>query len=113
MNAPTHDAISLHAWQLWRNRGKPAGCDRDIWLEAERELYETPAASPVAAAALANADEESEDPYHLSPALTEQESILAAIQREVARDPQTPRHTGPTSKPAETGKPLWSQPHSA
>lgn len=56
---------------------------------------------------------ESEIAYHLSPAQTEQKSIEAAVQVEAARAPQVPHHTGMKSKPAESGKPLWSRPHSS
>jgi hypothetical protein len=100
MSTPNHDEIARHARKLWHDRGCPADRDTEIWLEAERELNERAAA-------------ESETAYHLSPAQTEQKSIQAATQKDDARAPQVPHHTGPKAKPAETGKPLWTRPHSS
>ncbi len=34
----THEQIAVRAYQLWEARGRPAGTDRDDWLEAERQL---------------------------------------------------------------------------
>ncbi len=35
----THEEIAHRAHELWLEQGQPAGCDLDIWLEAEAELY--------------------------------------------------------------------------
>ncbi len=35
---PTHEAISGMARQIWMERGRPAGQDEAIWLEAEQRL---------------------------------------------------------------------------
>lgn len=113
MTTPTHDEISLQARQLWRNRGCPAGSDTEIWLEAERELNGDLAADTFTARAGAGTAAESEVEYHLSPAQTEQKSIQAALQKEDARAPQVSHHTGPKTKPTESGKPLWPRPHSS
>jgi len=113
MSTPTHDKISSEAQKLWQNRGCPADCDTEIWLEAERKLTEDPAANTFAARTSAEAASESEVENLLSPAESEQMSIQAAVQKENARAPQVPRHTGPKTKPAETGKPLWNRPHSS
>lgn len=108
-----HDTIALQAWQLWQNRGCPDGCDVAIWLEAEQSLRDGPAAEIFSAYAYTNTTLESEGEHNLSPDLTDQQSIQAAIQRDVARAPQVPHHTGLKAKPPETGKPLWSRPHSS
>lgn len=113
MTTPTHEEISLQAQQLWRSRGCPDGCDDEIWLEAERNLRHGPAADIFVARARAETAAESVVEYHLSPAPTEQQSIQAALLKDEARAPQFPHHTGPKAKPAETGKPLWSRPHSS
>ena len=113
MRTPTHDEISLEAQKLWQNRACPADCDTEIWLEAERKLTKDPAANTFAARTSAEAASESEVENLLSPAESEQMSIQAAVQKENARAPQVPRHTGPKTKPAETGKPLWNRPHSS
>jgi hypothetical protein len=113
MTTPTHDEISLQAWQLWQNRGCPAGRATEIWLEAEQELIEKPTGNTFAARVSPEAAAESEVEYHLSPAQTEQQSIQAAMLKESARAPQVSHHTGPKPKPTETGKPLWSRPHSS
>ncbi|MDP1580877.1 MAG: DUF2934 domain-containing protein [Candidatus Didemnitutus sp.] len=111
MTTPTYEEISLQAHQLWQNRGCPAGCDTEIWLEAERALNEEQAFGTFAA----RASEEAavENGYHRALASAEHEAIQLATQKNSARAAQIPHHTGPKSKPAETGKPLWSRPHSS
>jgi hypothetical protein len=117
MKTPTHDEIALQAHQLWRDRGCPDCCDTEIWLEAERQLSGGspraggPTADTFAERVEAETAAESVVEYHLSPAATEQEAIKAAIQKQEARAPQVPHHTGPAAKPPETGKPLWTRPH--
>ena len=41
------EEISRRAEQLWRERDCPAGCDEQIWLEAESELQGRAEAQPV------------------------------------------------------------------
>jgi len=110
---PTHDEISLEAQKIWQNWGCPVGRDTEIWLEAERKLTEDTAANSFTSRTSAEAASESEVENLLSPAESEQMSIQAAVQKENARSPQVPRHTGPKTKPAETGKPLWTRSHSS
>jgi hypothetical protein len=43
-NEPTHDEISRHAEDLWREKGYPQGRDDEIWLEAEQKLKRREAA---------------------------------------------------------------------
>jgi len=43
-NQPTHDEISRHAEDLWRERGYPQGHDEELWLEAEQKLKRREAA---------------------------------------------------------------------
>jgi len=113
MITPTHDEISQEAQQLWQDYGCPTDRDTEIWLKAERKLNQAPAANTFTARASAEAASESEVENLLAPAETEQKSIQAAMQKESARAPQAPHHTGPKAKPAETGKPLWTRPHSS
>ena len=113
MKTPTYDEISKEAQRLWENRGCPTDRDTEIWLEAERKLNEEPPTNTFTARATAEAASESEVENLLSPAESEQMSIQAAVQKENARAPQVPRHTGPKPKTAETGKPLWNRPHSS
>ena len=113
MTTPTHDEISLEAQQLWQNCGCPADRDTEIWLKAERKLKDGPATNKFAARVTAEAAAESEVENLLSPAESEQMSIQTAMQKEDARAPQVPHHTGPKTTPAETGKPLWNRPHSS
>jgi hypothetical protein len=110
---PTHDEIALHAQHLWQDRGCPAGIDTEIWLEAERQLNGNKSTNPTAARASAEMAAESVVEYHISPAVPQQEAIQAAIQKQAARAPQVPTHTGRKVKPPETGKPVWSKPHSS
>ncbi len=113
MTIPTHGQILLEAQKLWQNWGYPTGRDTEIWLEAERTLSEEAAPNTFAAHANAEAASESKVENLLSSAELEQMSIQAAMQKENARAPQVPHHTGPKSKTAETGKPLWNQRHSS
>jgi hypothetical protein len=36
--APSHEEIAIRAELLWREMGCPQGCDKQIWLAAERRL---------------------------------------------------------------------------
>jgi hypothetical protein len=36
--APSHSEIATRAEALWREMGCPQGCDKQIWLAAERDL---------------------------------------------------------------------------
>ena len=37
--APSHGEIAIRAEALWREMGCPQGCDKQIWLAAERRMY--------------------------------------------------------------------------
>lgn len=37
---PTHEQIASRAEVLWKAKGSPSGRDEEIWLEAERQLYD-------------------------------------------------------------------------
>jgi hypothetical protein len=37
---PTHEQIAIRAELLWKAKGSPEGRDEEIWLEAERQLYD-------------------------------------------------------------------------
>ena len=122
MNSPTHDDIAKRAYQLWHEYGSPASRDAEIWLNAERQLTaKAAAATPAAAPAGGNFAErvkaetaaESVVEYQISPAIPDQEAITAALQKQSARAPQAPHHTGLHAKPPETGKPLYARPHSS
>ncbi len=115
MPSPTHEDISAKAYQLWESRGRPEGVADETWIEAERLLNdsgadldagnaEQPAApkpsTPIAAHAIA-------------PTPVEQKAIIAEVQKQQARAPQVPHHTGPKAQPAPPGKPVWSKAHGA
>lgn len=36
-----HETIAEHARAIWADRGRPEGCDLEIWLEAEAEILST------------------------------------------------------------------------
>ena len=93
---PTHEEISRHAEKIWHDRGRPSGCDPEIWLEAERQLAghaaETKAPAP--------------SPDDLA--------AKAALQAKAARAPQQQHgKNAPKPAPPESGKPLWDKPHSS
>ncbi len=119
MKTPTHDDIAQQAHHLWQDRGCPTNCDTAIWLEAEQQLCTSQAeeSEPRADAFVtyARGFNRPENPisYQVPPAATEQQVMQADQQKEDARAPQVPRHTGPKGKPPESGKPIWSKSHSS
>ncbi|MFA6287827.1 MAG: DUF2934 domain-containing protein [Opitutaceae bacterium] len=107
MHSPTHEEISRCAETIWQDRGRPAGRDDEIWLEAERQLAAKSSHSPslktehaVVSPTLGEG--------HSDHALAER----ASEQRKEAMAPQYPAKSAPKAQPPETGKPLWSKPHS-
>lgn len=129
MNTPNHSDIAQRAHELWTENGSPHGRDAEFWLEAEKQLM---AKSPQTRTAKAqgrggaNGNSASNDDRlvgemasesaienQMSPAPSDQEAIRAALQKKEARTAQVPHHTGPKSKPPETGKPVWPKPHSS
>ena len=44
-NENFHESIARLAYAIWQDRGCPAGTDVEDWLEAERQLSKTSAAS--------------------------------------------------------------------
>jgi hypothetical protein len=113
MTTPTHDEIARQAQEFWQDRGCPTGCDTAIWLEAEQALTHGLPSARFSAQAVAETAAESQVEFHVSPALPDQEAIQIALQKQEARAPQLPHHTGPKAKPAETGKPVWPKAHSS
>lgn len=115
--APTHEEIALHARHLWLDRGCPTQRDTEIWLAAEQQLSPAaattaaPKADIFAARALTVTADENLAGYQLPPAASVQEAITTALQKKDARMPQVPHHTGPSSKPPVTGKPVWPKSH--
>lgn len=47
---PTHEQIQTRAYELYLARGGTSGNEHEDWVQAERELTEAAAASPVAPA---------------------------------------------------------------
>ena len=133
MNNPSHAEISKRAFQLWHEHGSPAGQETETWLAAEQQLtakaasVETDATARAArathqaekTAALVTARPPVEPvaiaarEHIISPAGPDQKALNRAQRKQDARAPQVPHHTGPHAKPAETGKPIWSKPHSS
>ena len=57
---------------------------------------------------------ESQVENQITPALSDDEEIKAALQKRDARSPQQPKQkTAPRAKPPESGKPIWKKPHSS
>ncbi|MBP6507472.1 MAG: DUF2934 domain-containing protein [Opitutaceae bacterium] len=96
MTTPTHAIIAHRAHQLWQEYGQPEGRDQKIWFTAEGQLTD---------------DDKTGVPG--TPAIADRETVQAEIQKREARAPQVAHHTGPKTKPAQTGKPLWPQVHSS
>jgi Protein of unknown function (DUF2934) len=53
---PTHLEIAVEAEVLWRQKGCPRGLDKEIWLEAERQLHHVPRLAKDEADTIALAD---------------------------------------------------------
>ncbi len=49
-------SISIRAYQLWEEEGRPNGRDQAHWFEAERELQELQRGSPAAPPLVSIAD---------------------------------------------------------
>ena len=108
MNAPTHEEIAQRAHQIWQDSGCAGNADAH-WFEAERQLSEitfSPRAHP---GTPVSSPQETLSEGRRPDAIEQRE----AQQKREARAPQRPTHTAPTTVPAQTGKPLWSQPHSS
>lgn len=73
-----HDEITQRARELWQARGRPEGCDLEIWLEAERGILSAQKAQ-------------------LSLAVR-QPGPLVAVARSAKAPPTTPRATGRKAK---------------
>ncbi len=109
MTKLTHEAVAHCAHQLWQDSGCVEGRDLDNWIEAEQLLV-----SDESSAMLATAMQQTHAPVHISgesPAEHAREEV-AIQQKHESRAASMSRKTAPTAKPPESGKPLWSQPHS-
>ena len=115
MNSSLHEQVAQRAHQNWQRYGSPAERDTEIWLEAERQL----------AAAWSDVNEDSwaressrtlREPegtigvieriksetaaesiveYRISPAISDDEAINAALQKPEVRAPKFSQHPGP------------------
>jgi SMC interacting uncharacterized protein involved in chromosome segregation len=111
---PSHDEIAQRAQQLWNERGRPHGQDDAIWLEAEKQLAgKSESKSALMERVKSETAAESVVENHLPATMPDEDAIKAALQKQTARAPQTPHHTGPKNKPAPPGKPLYDKPHSS
>ncbi|MDB6166399.1 MAG: hypothetical protein JWQ83_1539 [Lacunisphaera sp.] len=129
---PSHDEIALRAHQLWKERGSQHGQHEDHWLDAERQLTAAQAleadenhghtpdshvhhgTNTVAGLAEAGSAPGSATPATISPS-PEPDKVHAQAdqQKQTARAPQVPHHTGPARKPPESGKPIYPKPRSS
>lgn len=108
MTTHSHDIVAQRAYHIWQESGCPSGRDEEIWYEAERAL----GTGPSVASGTPSPDGEHKavlGESHSAHAVAES----AAQQRKEARAPITAHKSAPKAKPPETGKPLWSQPHSS
>ena len=99
MNTPTHAEIAMQAGLLWRQRGCPAGCDTEIWLEAERQMDGDRNTETFTELAKAETAAESVVEYHISPAVSEQEAIEAALPAQDVHVPPVSPRRAPKAKP--------------
>ena len=133
MKTPTHQDVTQRAYHIWEEYGRPEGRETEIWLKAEQQLTaeccgsisdsedqksertvgESKGASALATRVKEETAAESAVEYLISPPISQDAAIKAALQKKEARAPQHAVKSAPHSSPAETGKPLWSQPHSS
>jgi hypothetical protein len=107
MKTLTHEAVALRAQQIWQDSGCIEGRDLDNWIEAERRLISDEPAAELSAAL----HQGSEHIPGESPGDHARDEV-AAEQKHEARAAKVPHKYAPHAKPPESGKPLWSQPHS-
>ena len=121
---PSHDEISHRATQLWKERGSPAGQDREIWLDAESQLQAAIKleadknhghAPDTHVHAGNNGHGKTKAAAESAPPSPEPDKTHARAdqQKQAARAPQVPQHTGPAPKPPVSGKPIYPKPHSS
>jgi hypothetical protein len=113
---PTHEEISLRAYQLWKERGAEHGNDQELWFEAERQLQ---------AAAAFEADEnqghappadgnpEPKAQVAHSPSVVDAKQQQIEQQKKAARAPMVPTHAAPAAKPPVSRKPIYPVQHSS
>lgn len=107
-NPAAQQEIAQRAREIWSARGKPGGCDTEIWLEAERQLAaaapssssiepetsRTVSDAPGAFVERVKAETAAESvvEYLISPPISEEEAVKAAVrtQREDGRAPNLP-----------------------
>jgi len=122
MYFPTHEEISARGYALWEQRGRPANAESEIWLAAEAQLraealnVESRTSKDESHARLAEGLDESRHSSksgggQIAPTSVEHQAIIDELQKQSARAPQVPHHTGPKANPAPPGKPIWSKPH--
>lgn len=114
-NAPTHDEVTQRAQEIWRQRGSPSGLDMEIWLEAERQLSIASSATSESSQGESQAAEVSNEATKETPPPPDPIEVAAKVeqQKNEARAPKLPKKKAPKAAPPESGKPLWSKPHSS
>lgn len=126
-NSPTHEEVTQRAQEIWQTRGRPGGCDTEIWLDAERQLSVNASApnSPSATTGRGNGNSQSSvtaadpkaadlTPGHSIPSPNPAETATKVLQQiKEARAPQFPAKAALKMMPPESGKPLWKKPHSS
>ena len=130
-NLPTHEAVSQLAHELWQARGRPVGCDNEIWLEAEQQILAATFVTrnaPSATQGRGNGNSQSSataaDPKaaDLAPGHSSGQagpspgevSAKSLQQKKAARAPQLPdARTAHPPTPPQSGKPIWDKPHSS
>ena len=123
-NSPSKEEVAQRAQEIWHQSGSPSGRDTEFWLEAERQLtaskaddsgsdsmtYESPRTTSESKGAAKLADRiksetaaESMVEHYISPAVTDDAAVKAALQKKEARAPKHPTKTAPKAAPPETG----------
>lgn len=123
MNTPSHEDVAQRAYKLWQDAGSPDGRDTEMWFEAEHQLTAeqekgerkngSPSKTAFTKRVQGEMASESEAEFHISPPMSEQEEIKAALQKKEARAPKVPHTNAPKVTPPQSGKPVWDKPHSA
>jgi hypothetical protein len=94
---PTQEEIARQAQRLWLERGCPEGHHEEIWLEAEDQLTNSPFGEeqkqPATSAERIKSETAAESmaEFHISPPVSQQEAIKAALQKKPEVRTRQPR----------------------
>ncbi len=94
-NSPSQTDVSQRAYEIWEAEGRRYGRDHEDWLSAERQV-----SSATAERIKSETAAESIVEYHISPAVSDDDAVKAALQPKPASGPNPALKPKPPSNPA-------------